>query len=1074
MDQLNLETTVTVQLVTIDGVSYRVNRNEYMNTTHHEYNNLTILNGLGRDQRLVGLIRELAAVATGAAATTPPSAIFTGVQHGGYVALNTAAAFETVNCFTEDKVTELNMKANAEAQGVKNLLIADSSHHEGKRWVFFIDEPTTINANMIQTIGVYQPIMVSKALTLPATIASGYTLYTLSGTSLFVFVPKPLAAAFQSRLGVFVKKSTDAAVLSTLEYDNLLHLVMIVKNGAEFMEKMLRTNMASFDEWTILDTGSTDDTVAIIKRVLVGKKKGRLVQEPFINFRDSRNRAFELAGTSCTYNLVLDDTYELRGNVRGFLRDIRGDQYADSFSMYISSHDNQYISNRITRSCRGLRYIYRIHEVIDPKDNVNVCLPVGAASIFDIRSEKMQQRTISRKPYDIEMLQLDLAELPDDPRSLYYLGQTYALMGQHEQAYEYYMLRVEHTVEGFLQEKIDACFEAARLANFQLNKPWKECKALYQRAYEMDHERPESLYFIGIHYYLKSKEEKNEIVLRNAATPEYDPLDDSVRHDAKPKKADVDIAYSYLSRAFEIGYPLHRQYALKPTLSYHFVPKFLAEMCYTRKRTDADPEYVIDGSMSKVKIDDYALGEKAADLFLEKNKSDADGYETMVAWKALFKKLNEYHVSVAPTGKDMPNTSVKHFIYVADGGFQDWTGSDILTKGLGGSETYLVEMSAYLAEFSDYDVSVFCKCAHQETFRKVTYRPLASLGGFLKANASTGSPVQHAVIYRFSEYLPVAIEAKIKNIYLVLQDLNPTGNVIPNGPLLKKIFLMTPWHETLFHQNFPTLKHLTVVGTNGIHVRDYTSVPVEFAELSVSDALEHMKKWEMKPGPLDDVNVVPFRFMYSSFPNRGLLILLQMWRSIVGRYPTATLEVYCDVTEETANGRWANTTFPEEMARIRTLLGALSAYGVNVHRFVPKKELARAWKTADVWFYPCTFAETSCITAMEAQISKTLVVCNDLGALVDTVGDRGIMIKGDVRSIEWQNEALSRLFDVLDHPEKKQALLVKGYKWARGMEWKRVAVRFLNTIGYDQATPDFDKDDAEIEKLKKKAGSQRH
>jgi hypothetical protein len=38
---------------------------------------------------------------------------------------------------------------------------------------------------------------------------------------------------------------------------------------------------------------------------------------------------------------------------------------------------------------------------------------------------------------------------------------------------------MNHPVEGFLQEKIDAIFEAARTANFKLNKPWSECEALY-------------------------------------------------------------------------------------------------------------------------------------------------------------------------------------------------------------------------------------------------------------------------------------------------------------------------------------------------------------------------------------------------------------------------------------------------------------------------------------------------------------------------------------------------------------------------------------------------------------------
>ena len=87
---------------------------------------------------------------------------------------------------------------------------------------------------------------------------------------------------------------------------------------------------------------------------------------------------------------------------------------------------------------------------------------------------------------------------PDVSRSLYYLGQTYNLLERYESAYEFFIKRIDHHDEGFIQEKIDACFEAARICNFKLNKPWNICEGLYKRAYEMDKSRPDSLYFLGI------------------------------------------------------------------------------------------------------------------------------------------------------------------------------------------------------------------------------------------------------------------------------------------------------------------------------------------------------------------------------------------------------------------------------------------------------------------------------------------------------------------------------------------------------------------------------------------------
>ena len=89
-------------------------------------------------------------------------------------------------------------------------------------------------------------------------------------------------------------------------------------------------------------------------------------------------------------------------------------------------------------------------------------------------------------------------------------------------AFEFFLKRSTFINGGFIQERIDALFEAARLANFKLNKPWEVCLDLYEKSFKIDESRPESLYFIGIHHYLQN---------------------------------DINIAYNYFKKAFEIGFP---------------------------------------------------------------------------------------------------------------------------------------------------------------------------------------------------------------------------------------------------------------------------------------------------------------------------------------------------------------------------------------------------------------------------------------------------------------------------------------------------------------------------------------
>ena len=95
---------------------------------------------------------------------------------------------------------------------------------------------------------------------------------------------------------------------NNLYYDNLINLCIMVKDAGEDFRNILRSNLPYIDRYTILDTGSTDNTIQIIKEELTSKR-GELYEEPFINFRDSRNRLLDLAGTHCFFNLMLDDVF---------------------------------------------------------------------------------------------------------------------------------------------------------------------------------------------------------------------------------------------------------------------------------------------------------------------------------------------------------------------------------------------------------------------------------------------------------------------------------------------------------------------------------------------------------------------------------------------------------------------------------------------------------------------------------------------------------------------------------------------------------------------------------------------
>ena len=620
---------------------------------------------------------------------------------------------------------------------------------------------------------------------------------------------------------------------------------------------------------------------------------------------------------------MLDDTYVICDDLRKFSNTVRGDQFASSFSLLIKSADSEYYSNRITLSERNHRYIYTIHEVIQFEGNKeNVVIPKRASHIEDYRADYMEKRTMDRKKYDLKLLYDMVEEDPTNPRHYYYLAQTYNLLENYEKSAEWFRKRATTELKGHNQEVFDSWFELARIYNFKLNKPWEECKKFYEESIRVEPTRPEGFYFIGVHYYLEG---------------------------------DKKTAYEYFQKAFSLGYPIHAQFSLKPTLSFHFLPKFLAELCY--------------------EFNNPQLGIQACDIFLKMNKPNSDHYQVMVSWSNIFKKLvNVPTISTLPLRHEKPL-----LVFVADGNWNAWTGRDILTKGMGGSETYIIEIARWVQADGRYNCIVFCNCSNQEIFEGVQYLSLDKYAEFITKNE-----INTVLISRFSEYIPMTLNNNIKNIHFVLHDTRPSGIIIPIHSKLKKILCLTNWHSELFLKTFPQFRDRTEAFSYGIDTNLFKpdNKIVHYAEFITKNEINtvlisrfseyipmtlnnnikniHFVLHDTRPSgiiiPIHSKlkkilcltnwhselflktfpqfrdrteafsygidtklfkpdNKIKNSFIYSSFPNRGLLPLLQMWPNIKKVIPDATLNIYSDI-----NGEWVNKVAKEQMNEIKKIL----------------------------------------------------------------------------------------------------------------------------------------------------------
>lgn len=720
----------------------------------------------------------------------------------------------------------------------------------------------------------------------------------------------------------------------TFVYDNLIHLLFMVKNAGETFREVLEKNIGFADKLTILDTGSTDNTVAISKE-FIKQKEGNLYEEPFINFRDSRNRLLELAGEDCVFNIMLDDTYVINGDIRKFLSLMRTDDFADSFSIFVNS-DIEYSSNRVTKSERKLKYINRIHEVIEK--NSNCAIPKTVCTITDMSTEYMKNRTMSRKEYDLKILLEDYDDDPGNARTMYYIAETYLYSKQYEEAIEWYDRRSK--CDGFDEERYDSFYKKAVIMKYNLNKNWSECLQAFIDAYEFDRKRPESMYCIAMYYY---------------------------------EKKDYNIAFLYFSEAFSILLN-HNQYKncmnIKSEMIKNYIPFALISLCYNRN---------------------CDLGKVVAKYSIE-NNTNPHFRDRAVSWNEIYELLCQNDTYKIVNKKRYSDKDL--VVFNIDGGWDSWDGQTFHDTGLGGSETFVVRYAENLV--TKYRVVVFCKCVSQKEVNGVTYIPLNQYVSFINRYI-----VFVCFINRYSMYIPVTCKHKVPT-YFIMHDIGRISDIIlENEPFLKKVLCVSNWHSCDTKKIYPHIENLVETISHGIDLKMYEST------------------YKIKR-----------TFIYSSFPNRGLLQLLQMFVRIVKLYPDVFLNIFCEINEKFCG---------QDTSTMNEIINSLPN-NIKNHGWVNKSVLSEYWKTSHIWLYPCTFKETACLTAYEAAASKTLVLTNDLGALSE-IESRGIIIPGTIDDT-WCNKAIEKISEIFDEKCDISECIQQNYKWSTSKDYSIVVSEF--------------------------------
>lgn len=346
------------------------------------------------------------------------------------------------------------------------------------------------------------------------------------------------------------------------------------------------------------------------------------------------------------------------------------------------------------------------------------------------------------------------------------------------------------------------------------------------------------------------------------------------------------------------------------------------------------------------------------------------------------------------------------------GAWEPWSPIDIERKGLGGSETAAVRLAEQLSELG-FVVTVYGE-VDQMCYRDVIFRHHSVY--------DPEEPRLAVIASRLPEVFDRPPAAKVRCLWL--HDTDAGDRLTQNrADSIDHVFVLSRWHEKHVGKMYPFLRDKLRRIRNGI--------TPEYFE---GEQPEREK-----------------RVLYTSSPDRGLDLLLEMWPEVLKEVPDAKLEYcYSAVYDAVAKER------PEVAEHAAKVAEMAKQPGVTALGSLTQPQLAKLMRASLVWAHPSwatphnmPFHETSCIGAMEAQAAGLLPVASKWGALSETVV-AGRLINSKPLGPRWRAAFIREIIDGLTNPETQEWVQRRGPEVAADLGWDGVARHVAGYIEGEQ------------------------
>jgi glycosyltransferase involved in cell wall biosynthesis len=275
---------------------------------------------------------------------------------------------------------------------------------------------------------------------------------------------------------------------------------MIVKDEAPIITRCLLSVAPYIDHYVICDTGSSDNTVEVIKSLFDGiGKTGEIYHDKWTDFGSNRSLALQRCYGKADWALMIDADDSIEGRLPIEKLDLSQDAYNVHLYKDGCAWDRPQIFNLTTKNWR---YAEPLHEYPTCDSEATIGTLDGDYKWVARCEGNRNANPTDKYKKDYFLLKSFLINNPKDTRKQFYAAQSAHDANMIEIAEKEYLKRIEL---GGWHEEIYISWYKVGLCRWTLNRCPESVAEAFLKAFETDPSRLEALCQLSFYYRVKNR-----------------------------------------------------------------------------------------------------------------------------------------------------------------------------------------------------------------------------------------------------------------------------------------------------------------------------------------------------------------------------------------------------------------------------------------------------------------------------------------------------------------------------------------------------------------------------------------